>query len=167
MPRIVTSDFTVGGHSNAWRDSAFTISSVALRLYLAFIWLRFGIAKLAGGWLRTNPLRPLLTAVAGGQIPTTAPGYAWIARAIVGTHMDTVLSIAIPCTELAIAIALLTGLRLCTAALIACALNLNLLLAGVGSVALDGRMLVLQALLVAHATLVPSPVRRIFPGWKK
>jgi uncharacterized membrane protein YphA (DoxX/SURF4 family) len=167
MARIVTSDYAVPTDPHILRDAAFTLVSIALRVYLALVWLRFGIAKLDGGWLTTNPLRPLLNTVAAGQLPTTAPGYSYVARALVSTHADALLSVLIPCTEIVIGLALLAGVRLRTVALIACALNANLLLAGIASLALDGRMIVLQIILVSLATLAPRQARRIFPAWRK
>ena len=53
---------------------------LALRVYLASVWLRFAMMKLQGGWLTTNPLRPVLSAVAAGQVPTTVHGYGFVAR---------------------------------------------------------------------------------------
>ena len=133
-----------------------TLAAFALRAYLAFVWLRFGHAKLEGGWLTTNPLEPLLTMVGAGQLPSTMPGYAPVARMLVSLHGDAVLSIAIPFVEIAIALAFVSGVRMRTAALLACALNANLLMAGVASWSLDGRMVVLQLLLICAATLRPS-----------
>ncbi len=135
---------------------ALTLASLGLRGYIALVWLRFGITKLQGGWLTTNPLKPLFTSIAAGQLPTTAPGYASVARLMVATHADALLSVAIPFAEIAIALALLFNVRPRTAALVACALNVNLLLAGVATFSLDGRMIVLQVLLVALLTLLPS-----------
>lgn len=136
--------------------AAVLLASLALRGYIALVWLRFGIAKLQGGWLTTNPLKPLFTSIAAGQLPTTAPGYAHVAKLIVATHADALLSVAIPFAEIAIALAILFNVRPRTAALVACALNLNLLLAGVATFSLDGRMIVLQLVLVALLTLMPS-----------
>lgn len=132
-----------------------TFATFALRAYVALVWIRFGLAKLQDGWLTTNPLRPLLATIGSGQLPTTAPGYAPMARLMVHLHIDAVLSVAIPIVEVAIAVALLSGRWVRTAALVACALNLNLLLAGVASWSLDGRMIVLQLIIVALATLMP------------
>ena len=130
------------------------IPIVALRFYLASVWLRFSIMKFEAGWLTTNPLRPLLTSVAHGQLPTTVPGYHAIARLMVVTHADALLSVLIPCAELAVGLALLIGIAPRVTAFVAIALNLNLLLAGVGTMSLDGRMIVLQIILVALVTLV-------------
>ncbi len=128
------------------------VAALVLRVYLALVWLRFGVAKLEGGWLTTNPLKPLLTLIGAGQLPSTAAGYAPVARVMVATHADALLSVTIPLTEVAIGIALLAGWRVRTVALVACALNVNLLLSGVANWSLDGRMLVLQLLLVCVLT---------------
>ncbi|MEO7457482.1 MAG: hypothetical protein ABIY52_14550 [Gemmatimonadaceae bacterium] len=135
---------------------AASLAALLLRGYIAFVWVRFGVAKLQGGWLTTNPLKPLFTSIAAGQLPTTAPGYSSVAKLIIGTHADVLLSVAIPFTEIAIGLALLFNVRPRTAALVACALNANLLLAGVATMALDGRMIVLQLVLIALLTLWPG-----------
>ena len=129
------------------------MSAIALRLYIAMVWLRFGITKFQADWLTTNPLRQLLTMVGAGQLPWTVPGYSLVARMLVATHGDAVLSVLIPCTEVVIGLAMLAGFRVRAAALLACALNVNLILAGVASVSLDGRMIVLQLILAALVTL--------------
>jgi uncharacterized membrane protein YphA (DoxX/SURF4 family) len=167
MPRIVTTDFAVPRAPTALRETTLTIALFALRAYLAFVWLRFGIMKVQGGWLTTNPLRPLLSLIAAGQLPTTVPGYSFVARALVATHTDALLSVIIPCTEIGVGLALLAGVRVRATAVIACALNVNLLLAGIASVSLDGRMIVLQVMLISLATLAPHHARRIFPAWTK
>ncbi len=151
MSHTATYEFPV---QRATRPAWFWIAaSFALRGYLAIIWLRFGLAKLRDGWLTSNPLKPLLTLVGANLLPTTAPGYAPIARLIVSTHADALLAVAIPLTEIAIGAALVSGFRVRTTALIACALNVNLLLSGLASWSLDGRMLLLQAILIAALTL--------------
>jgi uncharacterized membrane protein YphA (DoxX/SURF4 family) len=139
-------------------------AALALRGYIAFVWLRFGVAKLRDGWLTSNPLEPLFTTIAAGQLPTTAPGYSWVAKMMVATHADAVLSVAIPFTEIAIGLAMLFNVRPRTAALVACALNVNLLLAGVASFSLDGRMIVLRLLLVALLTLAPAVSLHMLAG---
>ena len=136
----------------AGRARLIALSILSLRLYVGVVWLRFGIAKLTNGWLTSNPLRPLLTTIAAHQLPTTAPGYSFVAHTLVAIHADAFLSVAIPVTEILIALALLTGRSVRLMALVACALNANLLLAGVASVALDVRMIVLQLVLIALVT---------------
>ncbi|HEX2080580.1 MAG TPA: hypothetical protein VHG08_22945 [Longimicrobium sp.] len=119
-----------------------------LRIYLASIWLQFGVAKLRGGWLRGDALEALLKAVAEGQTPVPFPFYSRVAELLVATGMDGVLSILIPLAELAVATAFLSGVLLVPAAIGAILLNLNLILAGVASIHFDGRIIALQVLLL-------------------
>ena len=42
------------------------LGALVLRLYLASLWFRFGMAKIEGGWLTANPVRGLLTVVRAG-----------------------------------------------------------------------------------------------------
>src|SRR5438046_2067386 len=86
------------------RDRLAIVPEIALRLYIALVWLRFAATKFESGWLTTNPLRALLTSVAAGQLPTTVPGYHIIAQLLVITHADALLSVLIPFTELALGI---------------------------------------------------------------
>ena len=122
---------------------------LVLRIYLASIWMQFGVAKLRGGWLRGDALEGLLGAVADGQTPAPFPFYPRIAEILVATGMDAVLCFLIPLAEVAVASAFLTGVMLVPAAICAILLNLNLILAGVASVSFDGRIIALQLLLLA------------------
>src|SRR5687768_15434425 len=70
-----------------------------LRVYLGSIWLRFGIAKIEGGWLTTNPIRSLLEAVASGGTPVPFDFYRSVAELLLGLGADRVLSVAIPLAE--------------------------------------------------------------------
>ena len=54
--------------------------------------------------MTSNPLHPLLSTIVAHQLPTTAPGYSLIANVLVTQHVDAVLSIAIPCAEVLIAL---------------------------------------------------------------
>ena len=119
-----------------------------LRFYLASVWFQFGWAKIQGGWLTENPLRPLLSAVAAGHTPAPFPVYAQIAGVIVSTGIDELMSVAIPLFEVAVAIAFVSGVFLVPAACAAILLNLNLILAGIASLHFDGRIIALQVLLV-------------------
>lgn len=121
---------------------------LALRLYLASIWLQFGVAKIQHGWLAGGSLRGLLQAVAAGQTPAPFPFYARVAEALLATGADRVLSIAIPLAEVAVGLAFLFGVLLVPAAIGAILLNLNLILAGVASMHFDGRIIALQLLLL-------------------
>lgn len=121
---------------------------LVLRLYLASVWLQFGIAKIRGGWLDGDGLHGLLSAVAAGQTPAPFPFYARIAELLVQTEMDRVLSIVMPFAELAVGLAFLTGVLIVPAAIGAILLNLNLILSGVASLHFDGRIIALQVLLL-------------------
>jgi uncharacterized membrane protein YphA (DoxX/SURF4 family) len=121
---------------------------LVLRLYLASVWLQFGIAKIRGGWLEGDGLHGLLSAVAAGQTPAPFPFYARVAELLVQTEMDRVLSIVMPFAELAVGLAFLTGVLIVPAAIGAILLNLNLILSGVASLHFDGRIIALQVLLL-------------------
>lgn len=121
---------------------------LVLRLYLASVWLQFGIGKIRGGWLDGDGLHGLLSAVAAGQTPAPFPFYTRVAELLVQTGMDRVLSLVIPFAELAVGLAFLTGVLLVPAAIGAILLNLNLILSGVASIHFDGRIIALQVLLL-------------------
>src|SRR5687767_14132789 len=80
-----------------------------LRIYLASIWMQFGIAKIRGGWLRDDGLSALLEAVAEGQTPVPFPFYEGVAGFLVQTGLAGLLSLLIPLAEVAIATAFLSG----------------------------------------------------------
>jgi uncharacterized membrane protein YphA (DoxX/SURF4 family) len=119
-----------------------------LRVYLASVWLQFGIGKIRGGWLDGDGLQGLLSAVAAGQTPAPFPFYARVAELLVHTGMDRVLSVAIPLVEVSVALAFITGVLLVPAAIAATLLNVNLVLSGVASIRFDGRIIALQVLLL-------------------
>ena len=121
---------------------------LVLRLYLASVWLQFGIAKIRGGWLEGDGLQGLLSAVAAGQTLAPFPFYARVAELLVQTGMDRVLSVVMPFAELAVGLAFLTGVLIVPAAIGAILLNLNLILSGVASLHFDGRIIALQVLLL-------------------
>jgi uncharacterized membrane protein YphA (DoxX/SURF4 family) len=122
---------------------------LVLRMYLASIWMHFGVAKLRGGWLRGDALESLLGAVADGHTPAPFPFYPRVAEILVATGMDAVLCVLIPLAEVAVATAFLTGVMLVPAAICAILLNLNLIFAGIATVNFDGRIIGLQLLLLA------------------
>ena len=143
---------------------------LALRIYLASIWMQFGIAKLRGGWLRGDALEALLKAVAEGQTPVPFPFYSRVAELMVATGMDAVLCVLIPLAEVAVAAAFLAGVMLVPAAIGAILLNLNLIFAGVASVNFDGRIIALQVLLLAAwrvAGYLGLGTRAWWRGWNE
>lgn len=121
---------------------------LVLRLYLASVWLRFGMGKIRGGWLDGDGLQGLLGAVAAGQTPAPFPFYARVAELLVATGMDRVLSVGIPLVEVGVGLAFLTGVLLVPAAIGATLLNVNLVLSGVATLRFDGRIIALQVLLL-------------------
>ena len=121
---------------------------LVLRIYLASIWMQFGLAKIRGGWLRGDALDALLGAVAQGQTPAPFPFYAGVAEVLVQTGLAGLLSVLIPLAEVAIATAFLSGVLLVPAAVCAILINVNLILAGIASIHFDGRIIALQVLLL-------------------
>lgn len=70
---------------------------------------------------------------------------------------DVLLAPALPVSELAIAAALVAGVRIRLVAVLASVVNLNLLMSGIGSVAIDGRLLVIQIALLAVGSRGSGP----------
>ena len=143
--------------------------ALATRLYLASIWWTFGMLKIRAGWITAaspddNALRPLLELIAAGRLPSTWPVFQPIAEMLLATGLDALLVVAIPVTELALAVAFATGTAPRLAALIGIAVNLGLIAAGIGDPLLDGRVVALQLLVIATGPLagawgVPAIVR--------
>lgn len=121
---------------------------LGVRIYLGSVWLQFGLAKVRGGWLTGNALSTLLEAVARGQTPAPFAAYRHVARALIDTGADRILSAAIPLAELLVAAAFFSGLLLVPAAVGAVLLNVNLILSGIASWEFDGRIILLQILLL-------------------
>lgn len=140
---------------------------LVLRLYLASVWLQFGMGKIRGGWLRGDGLEGLLTAVAQGQTPAPFPLYTRLIDVLLlETGMDRVLSVTMPLMEVAVGLAFLSGVMLVPAAIAATALNLNLILSGVASIHFDGRIIALQVLLLAAWRVAGYlGLGTLFRGW--
>lgn len=145
---------------------------LALRLYLGAIWLRFGWSKVEAGWLTSNPMRPLLEAIGSGGTATPLPLYRTVAEQMLGLGLDRLLSIAIPLAELTFAAAFFAGVLLVPAALAACLMNLNLILAGIATWSFDGRVILMQLLIVlawrvAGELGLGDWIRRLWPQYKR
>ena len=125
------------------------VATLLVRLYLARLWLGFGLAKIEAGWLTANPVRGLLAAVAAGQTPMPIPGLSVVASWLLAVHADAALSILLPLTELALAAAFLTGLLAQPAAALGIAVNTSLILGGLASVGFDGRVIALELIVLA------------------
>ena len=121
---------------------------LALRIYLGLVWLRFGAAKIEAGWLTSNQLGGLLRVIADGGSGSPAP-VRMLAGLLLELGLDPALSTLIPVFEVAVGISFLAGVLLVPAAAAASLLNLNLILFGIASWHFDGRIILLQLLLVA------------------
>jgi uncharacterized membrane protein YphA (DoxX/SURF4 family) len=128
------------------------VGAVGVRVYLASLWFRFGITKLEAGWLTTNPVRGLLALVAGGQSPMPIPSLSAIAGALLAARADVLLSVALPFTELALAAAFVSGYAVRGAAVVGIVVNASLILGGLAGVDFDGRIILLEALLLLAGT---------------
>ncbi len=121
---------------------------LALRLYLGWIWLQFGIDKLQAGWLTKDAIGPLLKLGAEGVLPLPLPIYGRVAALLLDLGVTPLISFAMPLLELAVALAFLSGVLVAPAAIGATLLNINIILSGIGQLAFDGRMIALQLLLL-------------------
>jgi uncharacterized membrane protein YphA (DoxX/SURF4 family) len=122
-----------------------------LRLYMGWIFLQFSIQKFRAGWLTSDPVGGLLGHAAAGRIPVPLPFYRDVAAALIDAGATPLISFAMPFAELAVALAMFSGVLLIPAAVGGILLNINILLSGTGSLGLDGRMIAIALLIiVAH-----------------
>lgn len=135
----------------AWpfRSRRSSLLWLAVRLYLGSVWLQFGVGKLRSGWITTNPMGSLLGAVADGHTSAPFGAFRPVAWLLLDLGADPALSVLIPLAEVALGIAFVAGVLLVPASVAATLLNLSLILAGIASVRFDGRMVMLQLLLLA------------------
>ncbi len=136
-------------HNNSVFRHATALLALGVRLYLAFVWLRYGIGKIETGWLTSNPLKGLIDVVAKGYTNAWLPIYEPLARWALALGLDGALAVAFPLTELAIGLALITGVALRPALLLATFINLNLVMSGLAPWAFDGRVILLQLFVLA------------------
>jgi uncharacterized membrane protein YphA (DoxX/SURF4 family) len=144
------------------------VGALGVRLYLASLWFRFGITKVEAGWLTTNPVRGLLTLVADGQTPMPIPSLSAVAGALLAARADVLLSVALPVIELALAAAFVSGYAVRGAAVVGIVVNASLILGGLAVVGFDGRIIVLEVLLLvagtrARALRIGTVARRLAP----
>ena len=121
---------------------------LALRLYLGWTWLQFGIDKLQAGWLTKDAIGPMLKLGAEGTLPLPLPIYGQLAAFLLDLGVTPLISFAVPLLELAVGLAFLSGVLIVPAAIGAIVLNLNIILSGIGQFAFDGRIITLQLLLI-------------------
>jgi uncharacterized membrane protein YphA (DoxX/SURF4 family) len=127
---------------------------LALRLYLAWIWVQMGVSKLEAGWLTSDPIGQMLKMVANGTIPVPLSFYRGVADALVSSGITPMLSHSMPFLELAVALSFITGVLVPVAAVGAILLNVNFMLSGIGTIELDGPVIAGQLLLIASYRVV-------------
>ena len=121
---------------------------LAVRLYLAYTWFTMGLDKLSSGFLTGDPIGDILRLTGSGVLPVPVEGFRPVAQMLVDLGVTPLLSHSMPFLEMAIALAFISGILIVPAALGAIFLNANFLLSGIAIVALDGRFIVLQLLLI-------------------
>lgn len=114
----------------------------ALRLYIGWIFFQFSMTKFSSGWLTSDPVGGLLKHVAAGRIPVPLAFYRDVAGAMIDAGITPLISFLMPFAELAVALAMVSGILLLPAVLGGILLLLNTMLSGIGAVALDGRIIV-------------------------
>jgi thiosulfate dehydrogenase [quinone] large subunit len=121
---------------------------LAVRLYLAYTWFTMGLDKLSSGFLTGDPIGDILKLTGSGVLPVPLEAFRPVAQLLVDLGVTPLLSYSMPFLEMAIALAFISGILIVPAALGAIFLNANFLLSGIAIVALDGRFIVLQLLLI-------------------
>src|SRR5262245_60696991 len=125
-----------------------------LRLYVAWVFLTMGIAKIEGGFLSGDPIGEMLKLVANGAIPVPFEFYRGVAGLLVGAGLTALISHSMPFLELALALALATGVLTPLAAFGALLLNINFVLSGIGQIAFDFPYMVAEILLMMGYSVV-------------
>jgi thiosulfate dehydrogenase (quinone) large subunit len=121
---------------------------LALRLYIGWIWLQFGIRKIETGWLTSDPMGGVLKQIAKGNLPVPWAPFRDFAAFLVDAGLTPYLSMSMPFMEIAVALAFLSGILVVPAAIGGALLLLNFILSGIGTLAFDGRLLLGHLLLV-------------------
>lgn len=121
---------------------------LALRLYLGFIWLQFGIRKLETGWLTSDPMGGVLKHIASGALQVPWAPFKDFATFLVDAGLTPYLSMSMPFMEIAVALAFFSGIMVLPAAVGGAILLTNFILSGIGTMAFDGRLLIGHLLLI-------------------
>ena len=125
-----------------------------LRLYVAWVFLTMGIAKIEGGFLTGDPIGEMLKLVASGAIPAPFEFYRGVAGMLVGAGLTPMISFSMPFLEIAIALSLATGVLTPLAAFGALLLNINFVLSGIGQIDFDFPYMVAEVLLIMGYSVV-------------
>ena len=127
---------------------------LALRLYIAWIWVQMSIAKFEAGWLSSDPVGQMFQVIAKGTLPVPLPFYRGVAQALLDAGVSPLLSHSMPFLELAVAVSLISGVLVPVAAVGAILLNVNIILSGMGSPAFDGPIIASEILFVLSYRVV-------------
>jgi uncharacterized membrane protein YphA (DoxX/SURF4 family) len=122
---------------------------LALRLYLGWIFLQFGWRKIETGWLTSDPMGAVIGQIANGNLPVSFAPFRTFCAFLMDAGMTPLLSFSMPFMELAVALALFSGIMVVPAAVGASILLVNFMLSGIGTMNFEGRILLGLALLVA------------------
>lgn len=136
---IVTWPFTNRYASPLW---------LALRLYIGWIFFQFGWRKIETGWLTGDPMGTVIKQIADGKLPVSFAPFRDFCSFLVDAGLTPMLSFSMPFMELAVALALFSGVLVVPAAIGACILLVNFMLSGIGTLAFEGRIMVGLVLLM-------------------
>jgi len=125
-----------------------------VRLYVAYVFLTMGIAKIEAGFLTSDPIGQMLPLVANGAIPVPFEFYRGVAAMLVEAGVTPLISHSMPLLELAVALSLATGVLVPIAAFGALLLNINFVLSGVGQISFDLPYMIAEVLLIAAYPVV-------------
>jgi thiosulfate dehydrogenase [quinone] large subunit len=125
-----------------------------LRLYVAYVFVTMGIAKIEAGFLTSDPIGAMLGLVANGTIPVPFEFYRSVAGVLVGAGLTPMISHTMPFLELAVALSMATGVLTPLAAAGALLLNINFVLSGIGTLAFDGPYMAAEILMLLGAGVV-------------
>lgn len=121
---------------------------LAVRLYLGWTWLQVGLGQVGSGWLTSDPIGLMFTQIVDGKIAVPLPFYRDVASILLEGGVSPIISHSMPIVQIAIALAFFSGVLVVPAAVGAILLNLNIILSGIGLIALDGQFILLQLLLI-------------------
>jgi thiosulfate dehydrogenase [quinone] large subunit len=118
-----------------------------VRLYVGWIFVTMALGKIQTGFLTSDQIGPILKLVANGTITIPLPFYRDVAAMLVDLGVTPMISFSMPFLELAVALALFTGVLTPVAAIGALLLNINFVLSGIGNITFDGPYMVAEILI--------------------
>src|SRR5262245_33258339 len=118
-----------------------------VRLYVGWIFLTMALGKIQTGFLASDQIGPMLKLVANGTISIPLPFYRDVAATLVDLGVTPMISFSMPFLELAVAIAMFTGILTPLAAIGALLLNITFVLSGIGNLTFDGPYMLAEILM--------------------